>query len=90
LNTIYYELCGSPTHSTIQFRSLDALANILDHSTFRVNETPQGFEGGQQGGGNFRGGKIGRRGIVSTTTVMNKGILQDIFHFHEDHGVHIV
>jgi hypothetical protein len=45
-NTIYCEFCGSPTHTTNQCRALDALANRLDRSTFRVNETPQGFGGG--------------------------------------------
>jgi hypothetical protein len=30
------------------------------HSTFRLNETHQGFEGGRQGGGNFGGKNDGR------------------------------
>jgi hypothetical protein len=37
LNTIYCELCGSPTHTTNQGRALDDLANRLDRSTFKVN-----------------------------------------------------
>jgi hypothetical protein len=33
-NTLYYELCGSPTHNTNQCHALDALVDRLDRSTF--------------------------------------------------------
>jgi hypothetical protein len=39
-NTIHYELYASTTHATNQCRVLDAVANILDWTTFRINETP--------------------------------------------------
>jgi hypothetical protein len=61
---MYCELCGSPNDTNIQCISLDALVDILDRSSFRVNETPRGFGGDHIGGGIFRGGHIGRRGIV--------------------------
>jgi hypothetical protein len=51
LNTMYCELCGSPSHNTNQCRALDALADRLDRSTFRVNEGPQGPRGGHRDGG---------------------------------------
>jgi hypothetical protein len=42
---------------------LDALADRLDQTSFRVNETPQGMGRGQGGGdgGEFRGGIRGER-----------------------------
>lgn len=61
-NTIYCELCGSPTHTTKQCRALDALADKLDRSAFRVDEAPQGFGGGRRGGEAFIGGRTSRRG----------------------------
>jgi hypothetical protein len=63
-NTIHCEFCASTTHTTNQCRALDALADILDRTTFRVNEKPQGPGRGQGGGvgGDFRGGRTGGRG----------------------------
>jgi hypothetical protein len=55
-NTVYYELCGSPTHTTKQCCALDALADRIDRYSFRVDENPQGFGGGHRGGGGFIGG----------------------------------
>ena len=37
-NTVYFEFCGSSMHISNQCRSLDALANRLDRTSFRVNE----------------------------------------------------
>jgi hypothetical protein len=54
---MYCELCGSTTHTAKQCHSLDALANILDFSTFRIDEAPQGFGDGQRGEGASRGGR---------------------------------
>jgi hypothetical protein len=63
-NTIHCELCASMTHATNQCRALDALADRLDQTTFRVNTTSQGPERGKGGGagGGFRGGRNGGRG----------------------------
>jgi hypothetical protein len=63
-NTIHYDLCASTTHVANQCRELDALADILDQTSFRVNETPQGPGRGQGGGdgGGFRGRRNGGRG----------------------------
>jgi hypothetical protein len=51
-------------HATNQCRALDALADRLDRTSFRVNETPQGLGRGRGGGagGDFRGGRTGGRG----------------------------
>jgi hypothetical protein len=56
----HYEFCAYTTHTTNKRRVLDALADRLDRTTFRVNETPQGPERGQGGGagGDFRGGRV--------------------------------
>jgi hypothetical protein len=63
-NTIHCEFCTSTTHTTNQCRALDALADRLDRTTFRVNENPQGPGRGRGGGagGDFRGGRTGGRG----------------------------
>jgi hypothetical protein len=63
-NTIHCEFCASMTHATNQCRALDVLADRLDRTTFRINETPQGPGRGQGGGvgGGFRGGRNGGRG----------------------------
>jgi hypothetical protein len=45
---VYCEFCGSPTHTTKQCRALDALADRLDRSAFRVDEALQGFGGGRK------------------------------------------
>jgi hypothetical protein len=53
------------THSKNQYRALDALADRLDQTTFKINETPQGFvrvQGDGDGGG-FRRGRNGGRGL---------------------------
>jgi hypothetical protein len=39
-NKIHCELCTSTTHAKNQCRAMDALADILDLITLRVNETP--------------------------------------------------
>jgi hypothetical protein len=64
-NTIHCEFCASTTHATNQCRVLDALADRLDQTTFRINETPQGPGRGQGSGvgGGFRGGRNGGRGL---------------------------
>jgi hypothetical protein len=41
-NIVHCEFCTSTTHTTNQCRALDALADRLDRTTFRVNENPQG------------------------------------------------
>ena len=41
-NIVHYEFYGSTTHTTNQCRVLDALVDMLDRTTFRVNENPQG------------------------------------------------
>jgi hypothetical protein len=56
-NTMYYELCGSTTHTAKKCHALDALADRLDLSAFRIDESPQGFGGGHRGRGAFRGGQ---------------------------------
>jgi hypothetical protein len=63
-NTVHCEFCASTTHTTNQCRALDALADRLDRTTFRVNENPQGPGRGRGGGarGDFRGGRTGGRG----------------------------
>jgi hypothetical protein len=43
-NIVHCEFCASTTHNTNQCRVLDAPADRLDQTTFRVNETPQGQE----------------------------------------------
>jgi hypothetical protein len=55
----------STTHATNQCRGLDALANRLDQTTFKINETPQGLGRGhgREFGGGFRGGRNGGRGL---------------------------
>jgi hypothetical protein len=63
-NTVHCEFCASTMHTTNQCRALDALADRLDRTTFRVNENPQGPGRGRGGGagGDFRGGRTGGRG----------------------------
>jgi hypothetical protein len=39
-NIVHCEFCVSTTHTNNQCRVLDALADRLDRTTFRVNETP--------------------------------------------------
>jgi hypothetical protein len=68
---------------------LDALADRLDRSTFRVDEAPQGFGGGHRGGGGFIGGWTGGRGPVHCYNCDEQGNLTRDFHFQEDLGVHI-
>jgi hypothetical protein len=58
-NTIYYEFFSYMTYDTNQCRVLGALADRLDRTTFRVNETPQGLGRGQ--GGGVVGGFIRRK-----------------------------
>jgi hypothetical protein len=57
-NTVHCEFYASTTHTTNQCRALDALADRLDQTTFRVNKNPQGMVRGRGGGarGDFRGG----------------------------------
>ena len=43
-NKIHYDLCESMTHATNQCRALGTLAERLDWTMFRVNETPQDLE----------------------------------------------
>lgn len=43
-NNTYYELCASTMHHTDQCRALDSLAERLDRSMFRVNESKWGDE----------------------------------------------
>jgi hypothetical protein len=43
LNIVHSKFCAYTTHATNKCRSLDALADILDQTSFRVNETPQGL-----------------------------------------------
>jgi hypothetical protein len=63
-NTTHCDLCASTTHTTIQCRTLDALAYRLDRTTFRVNENPQGLGRGRGRGaeGDFKGGRTRGRG----------------------------
>jgi hypothetical protein len=75
-NIVHYEFCGSTTHTMKQCRDLDALADRLDHSVFRVDEAPQGFGGGHQGGGGFRGGRTGGRGPVHCYNYEEQGHLE--------------
>jgi hypothetical protein len=65
-NTIHCDFYTSTTHATNQCRALDALSNILDRTTFRINETPLGPRRGQGGGarGGFKGGINGGIGII--------------------------
>jgi len=54
----------STTYTTNQCQELDALADRLDRTTFRVNENPQGLGRGRGCGarGDIKGGIIGGRG----------------------------
>jgi hypothetical protein len=63
-NTVHCEFCASTTHTTNQCRALDALADKMDQTTFRVNENPQGPGRGRGSGakGNFSGGISRGRG----------------------------
>jgi hypothetical protein len=63
-NIIHCDFFSSTTHATNQCKELDTLVDILDWTTFRVNETPQGLGRGQGGGdgGGFRGGRNGGKG----------------------------
>jgi len=63
-NIAHCDFCASTTHTTNHCRVLDALANRLDRTTFRVNETPQGPRRGRGGGagGYFKGGRTVGRG----------------------------
>jgi len=70
---IYYGLYGSPTHNTNQCHTLDSIVVRLDRSKFWVNEGPQGFGGGHQGGGGYLGGRIGGRGLVCCYNCNEKG-----------------
>jgi hypothetical protein len=45
-NTVHCEFYAYSTHTTNQCRVLDALADRLDRTTFRVNENPQGSGSG--------------------------------------------
>lgn len=56
-NKNYCELCASTTHHTDQCQAMDDLAERLDRSTFKINETGHGGQGG-----GMRGGRIGGRG----------------------------
>ena len=56
-NNVYCEFCVSTTHNTEQCRALDALADRLDHPSYRVNDAPMGR------GGGMRGGRTGGRGL---------------------------
>jgi hypothetical protein len=64
INTIHFDFFTSTTHATNKCRALDALAKILDRTTFRIKETPQGLGRGQGcgGGGGFIGGINGGGG----------------------------
>jgi hypothetical protein len=55
-NKVHCEFCTYTTHTTNQCIALDALADRLDRTTFRVNENPQGLGRGRGGGvgGEFR------------------------------------
>jgi hypothetical protein len=63
-NKIHCEFCASTMQTTNQCRVLDALVNMLDRTTFRVNENPQGPGRGRGGGarGDFIGGRTKGRG----------------------------
>lgn len=63
-NKVHCKFYASTTHTTNQCRALDALADRLDRTTFKVNENPQGWGRGRGGGaiGDFRGGRKGGRG----------------------------
>lgn len=58
-NLVFCSFCGSSTHGTEQCRALDALADRLDRTAFRVNDNARG-----RGGGGYRGGINGGRGPV--------------------------
>jgi hypothetical protein len=63
-NIVHCEFCASTKNATNQCRALDALADRLDRTSLRVNETPQGPKIGRGGGskGYSRGGRTGVRG----------------------------
>jgi hypothetical protein len=86
---VYCELCGSPTHTTKQCHALDALADRLDRSAFRVDKAPQGFGGGHRGRGRIsRWMDLVEEDQFIVTIVMNKDTSQEIVLFREDLGVH--
>jgi hypothetical protein len=49
-NKIHCEFFASMTHATNQCRALDALADRLDWTSFRVNETPRDLEEAREEG----------------------------------------
>jgi hypothetical protein len=61
---MHCEFCASTIHATNQCRVLDAVADRIDRTSFKVNETPQGLGRGHGGGvrGYFRGGRTRGRG----------------------------
>jgi hypothetical protein len=61
---VHCEFSASTKNATNQCRALDALADRLDQTSLRVNETPQGPERGRGGGseGYSRGGGTRGRG----------------------------
>ena len=63
---MHCNLFSSTTHATNQYRALDALADKMDRTSLRVNETPHGPGRGRGGGagGDFRGGRIRGRGLI--------------------------
>jgi hypothetical protein len=73
LNTMYCELCGSPSHNTNQCHALDALADRLDRSAFRVNEGPQGPGGGQEVEVDTEVDELVEEDQFIATIVMSKG-----------------
>jgi hypothetical protein len=73
-NTIHSKFCAYRKHSTNKCRVLDALADRLDSTSFRINETPQGPGRGHGGGfgGGFRGERHRGRSTIDVTTEMKK------------------
>jgi hypothetical protein len=90
-NMVYYEFCGSTTHTAKQCHALDALADRLDHSSFRIDEAPQGFGGGVAEVEELsEEAEMVTEDPLTATTVMNRATLQGTTHIRGDHGVHTI
>lgn len=82
-NNNYCEFFTSTTHHMDKYQVLDALADWLDHSTFKINETTCSGRGG-----GMRAGREGGRGPIHSYNCDQEGPLTWDFPYQGDPGAH--